>query len=323
MTRPLVSVVTPFYNTAAYLRECIESVLAQSYGDWEYVLVDNASTDGGGDIAREYAAHDPRLRVYNTPSHLPQIANYNFALAAITDRAAYCKMVQADDWIFPQCLEAMVDVAERHPTVGLVNAYHLEGPEVCGGGLAYGNERFVGKTVCREQLLNGRFVLGSHSTVMYRADLVRARRPFYDQTVLHPDTEAAYRILLEWDLGFVHQVLSFVRVESGSISGRVHDFNPHLLDKLVVLMRYGPDVLTASEYEATLADVSGRYWRYLGRKALRRRPQAFWDYHERGLATVGQRLSGARLVRYCAAAVFDMLLHPKETLADLRGLDAP
>jgi glycosyltransferase involved in cell wall biosynthesis len=287
------------------------------------LLVDNASTDGGGDIAQEYAARDPRLRVYRTPGHLPQLANYNFALAAISDRSVYCKVVLADDWIFPQCLEAMVNAAERHPTVGLVSAYHLEGTEVRGDGLPYGGQRFSGKAVCREQLLNGKFFLGSHSTVMYRADLVRERRPFYDEGVLHADTEAGYRILLDWDLGFVHQVLSFIRVESESISGRVRDFNPHLLDKLVVLTRYGPAVLTPAEYETTLADVSGRYWRYLGRRALRRRPSAFWNYHARGLATIGQRLSSTRLVRYGGAAVVDMLLHPKETLADLRRLTGP
>jgi len=49
---PLVSVVTPFYNTQAFLPECIESVLRQSYENWEYLLVDNCSTDGSGEIAQ-------------------------------------------------------------------------------------------------------------------------------------------------------------------------------------------------------------------------------------------------------------------------------
>ena len=59
---PLVSVLTPFYNTAPYLAECIESVLAQTRGDFEYLLVDNCSTDGSDDIAAGYAARDPRIQ---------------------------------------------------------------------------------------------------------------------------------------------------------------------------------------------------------------------------------------------------------------------
>ena len=59
---PLVSVVTPFYNTAAWLTECIESVLAQTYHNWEYILVDNCSADGSTEIARRYAKTDSRIR---------------------------------------------------------------------------------------------------------------------------------------------------------------------------------------------------------------------------------------------------------------------
>ena len=59
---PLVSVLTPVYNCEKYLRTCIESVLAQTYTNWEYVIVNNCSTDGTLAIAQEYAAADSRIR---------------------------------------------------------------------------------------------------------------------------------------------------------------------------------------------------------------------------------------------------------------------
>ena len=103
---PLVSVVTPFYNTQDYLAECIESVLRQTYTNFEYILVNNRSTDGSSDIAQQYAARFPdKIRLFHTESFLTQVQNYNFGLSLISPDSKYCKMVQADDWIFPECLQ--------------------------------------------------------------------------------------------------------------------------------------------------------------------------------------------------------------------------
>ena len=82
---PLVSVVTPFYNTRDFLAECIESVLRQTYSNFEYILVDNCSTDGSSDIAKQYAARFPdKIRLLHTESFLSQVQNYNFALSCIS-----------------------------------------------------------------------------------------------------------------------------------------------------------------------------------------------------------------------------------------------
>ena len=120
---PLVSVVTPVYNTAEYLADCIRSVLSQSYQTWEYVIVNNASTDGSLEIAESFAALDSRIRVVSTEHLLPQAVNHNFALRQISPASRYCKMVLADDWIYPNCLEEMVALAETDPEIAIVGAY--------------------------------------------------------------------------------------------------------------------------------------------------------------------------------------------------------
>src|SRR5262245_33791133 len=124
---PLVSVVTPVYNAAEYLQECIESVRAQTYQNWDYTIVDNCSTDGSAAIARRYAAMDSRIRVCRNAHFLPAIPNHNAALREISTASKYCKVVFGDDWLFPECLQRMVVVAEAHPSVGIVGAYCLEG----------------------------------------------------------------------------------------------------------------------------------------------------------------------------------------------------
>jgi glycosyltransferase involved in cell wall biosynthesis len=68
-SEPLVTIVTPFYNTRQYLEECIKSVLQQTYQNWEYALVDNCSTDGSSELAAEYASmFRSRIRLIHTKS---------------------------------------------------------------------------------------------------------------------------------------------------------------------------------------------------------------------------------------------------------------
>src|SRR6267143_3457518 len=111
---PLVSVLTPAYNEEKYISECIESVQAQTYPNWEYAIVDNCSTDKTVEIARGYAAKDPRICVCNAETFVPAMANINRTFRRVSQESKYCKMVLADDWIFPECLERMVSLAEEH-----------------------------------------------------------------------------------------------------------------------------------------------------------------------------------------------------------------
>src|SRR5262245_47486686 len=99
---PRVSVVTPFYNTERYLEECIRSVLGQTYTEFEYLLVDNWSTDRSREIAADYARQDARIRLVRNPVFVGQVENYNGALAQIAPESSYCKLVQADDWLYPR-----------------------------------------------------------------------------------------------------------------------------------------------------------------------------------------------------------------------------
>ena len=84
MSEQLVSVVTPFHNTSEFLAECVGSVLGQSHTNFEYVLVDNQSTDGSLEIVEELVSADSRLRLLHTPRLLNQVENYNFALRSIS-----------------------------------------------------------------------------------------------------------------------------------------------------------------------------------------------------------------------------------------------
>ena len=319
---PLVSVVTPFYNTAPYLAGCIESVLAQTRREYEYLLVNNMSTDGSREIAARYAAQDSRLRVIDNPAFVGQVENYNGAIAHIAPGSQYVKIVQADDTIHPECISRMVELAEREPGVGLVSSYWLNGELAEGTGVPEGVSRLSGREACRKMLLDGCYLLGSPTTVLYRADIVRSRKPFYALGRYHEDTEAGYEILLQSDLGFVHQVLSFIRADNVSITTSTLAFNSSDLDYFIVLERYGPQVLTAEELTRQRAYSHGGYYRFLGRALLRFQGQAFWDYHRAGLATVGWTLRWRDVIYEAALELGRLASSPRSTVkqgvADVR-----
>jgi glycosyltransferase involved in cell wall biosynthesis len=290
MTQPLVSVVTPFYNTAPYLTECIESVLGQTYSNFEYILADNCSTDGSTKIAETYARREPRIRLIRCPQLLPQLPNYNRALWAVSDASKYCKIVEADNYILPECLRLMVQAFEQSESIGLVSSYYLFGDVVHGSGYPHRKPMFPGREWARRYLRDLVHVFGSPTTVMYRSSIVRQHRPFYDESALHADTEKCLEILKQWDFGFVHQVLSFMRTDNVSISSTLRPLRDGILDWYILMRRYAPVFLEPEEAASLRRKAKQTYYRVLARQAVRLREPAFWRYHKEGLRTLGESI---------------------------------
>ncbi|CAN5654613.1 hypothetical protein BH23GEM9_BH23GEM9_22850 [soil metagenome] len=121
MTRvPTVSVVIPFFNAAMYLREAVESVLAQGFTDWELILVDDGSTDGGTALALEFAGGDGRIRYVEHAGHRNrgQSASRNVGIRAAAGE--YIALLDADDAWLPTKLERQIAVLSSVPGVELV-----------------------------------------------------------------------------------------------------------------------------------------------------------------------------------------------------------
>ena len=315
-SQPLVSIVTPVYNGAEYLPECIESVLAQTYQNWDYTIVNNCSTDESMDIARRYAARDSRIRIHDNREFLSVIPNHNGALRQISPASKYCKMLFADDWIFPECIERMVSVAEQYPSVGIVGAYVLQGTEVICTGLPYATKMEKGREICRQHFLNRLHVFGSANAVLYRADSVRSMDPFYNEANIHADTEVCFTLLRSSDFGFVHQVLTFTRVRSESLSTISADLHTYFAGMLQLLLGHGADYLSQGELQGLIQRHMSEYYKFLG-KSMLLGDSDILSYHKRKLVEAGVSFSWPRVVKGALATISGHVLNPKSTAEKL------
>jgi glycosyltransferase involved in cell wall biosynthesis len=297
--QPEVGVITPVYNGAKYLAESIESVLAQTYSNWTLTIVNNCSTDSTAEIARSYAAKDRRIRVHENQRFLPAIANHNAALRLLPSDSLYCKLLFADDWLFPECLERLVALAEAQPTVGILTAYSLQGSEVIWTGLPYPSTVVRGKDACRSRLLGGPYVFGTGTTQMYRAEIVRGVESFFNESNTHCDSEICFRHFEQWDLGFIHQILSYTRpLRPESLTTEANRLNTLLLMTLYELITYGPVYLTPAEQQLHLTKKWNEYYSVLAGYVLEGRD--LWNFHKQNLSKLGFPVDRGRL----ATAVF-------------------
>lgn len=317
----MVSVLTPVYNGEAYLGECIQSVLAQTYANWEYIIVNNFSTDGTLTIAEEYAKRDDRIRVFSNDRLLEIIANHNRAFRAISPASKYCKVVSADDWIFANFLEKTVALAEANPSVGIVGSYQLSGGAgkwyVRTDGLPYYSTVVPGRDICRAHLLTGLSVFGNPTSNLYRSDLVRASDAFYPNATAEADVSACFQHLRSADFGFVHQVLSYERLHEAQVTTARRDLNAYLSSKLGDLLEYGPFYLSQAEMERRVKERLDEYYKFLALSAVHLRNRRFWRYHRNRLKELGHPLSALKLGGAIGAKLLDLAFNPKRTIEAL------
>jgi glycosyltransferase involved in cell wall biosynthesis len=316
-SEPFVTVVTPVYNNGPFIAECIESVLNQNYSNFEYLIVNNCSTDDTLEIAQRYAARDHRIRVKTNPEFLGVIANHNNAFNQMSPKSKYCKVVSGDDWIFPECLSRMVELAEAHPSAGIVGCYSIEGPNVLFQGLDYSETVVNGREISRNVMLGTRpYVLGAPSSLLYRADLVRRTRTFYPwpDPAPHADVSGVYQALLDSDFGFVHQVLSYTRVHVDSQTSKSFKYGRQHHAWMAAVVRFGPELLTPLERKQHLGAVMTRYYAWLIAALVENSfDSEFIESQRAALRLLGFELSAACIVKAALKRGVDFLREPGVT----------
>lgn len=229
--KPFVSICTPVYNGEEHLEGCIKGVLNQTYENFEYIIVDNASTDNTPLIIEKYRMKDPRIKVYRNEKTVCMEDNCNLCAGYCSNNSQWIKYALADDYLFPDCVEKMVKVGEMDEQIGIVSAYRIAGP-VKGMGLPIEQNVFNGAEILKQQILRKLHVAdGSPNSVLYKKCV------FFEFNGLnnkynHSDVELVFKLLDKYKLGFVHYVLTKVgEARKGGIYYSIkHGF--HILEYL-------------------------------------------------------------------------------------------
>lgn len=128
---PKISVIIPVYNGEKYLRETLDSIIHQTFSDFELLLIDDASTDGSFAILNEYANADPRVRVFvnNENKGIAFTTNYGIEQA----QGEYIALSDQDDVSFPERLERQVNYLKQHPDIDVLGTQTIStGPDLHG-----------------------------------------------------------------------------------------------------------------------------------------------------------------------------------------------
>lgn len=313
VAEPLVSIVTPVYNGAKYLAECAESVLAQTYQNWDYAIVNNCSTDTTLDVALEYARRDKRIKVVTNDRFVGAVENHNIAIRQISPESRYCKVLCADDCLFPDSLEKQVSLAESYPHAAIVGSYAISDRWFRWVGLPPRNSIFDGKEVCRLYLLGSVSSFGTESTVLYRSDLARRHDPFFPGSQPNADMAACLRYLKDADFAFVHQILSYERVHEEALSTDRRKFGAFLTDRIEFLDEYGREYLTEGEIERTREKLLREIYKGLAVDVFNLRWRPAWNHQRKHLEALGRKMSTFRMIAAACSKFLDLTLNPKQT----------
>ena len=242
--KPKVSIAIPLYNCESHIRETIDSVLAQTFEDFELVVIDDQSTDNSYHIAKSY--DDPRIRVVKNIERQGFFKNWNACLKFM--EGSYCKLLPHDDPLEPTCLEEQVRILDEYPGVELVHcARKIIDPS--GNVLTVRRQKETegikaSNASLRRIVRSGTNPIGEPAAVMFRHATMKHIGGFSDADMYSIDVEYWSRLLAEGKRYYIDQLLCSFRVWPDSASVRLFGSQARSMHKFFQeLEQKHPDVI--------------------------------------------------------------------------------
>ena len=215
MNKPIISILLCTYNRAAFLREAIESVLTQSFTDWELLILDDASTDNTQAVVAHYANHDPRIHYFQNEKNLEIATNRNRGLARA--QGQYLAVLDSDDvWLDQNKLKKQIEFLETHPDHALVGTWLrlIDATSQRVGTLRFETSNFA---IHRRLLRSNQF---GHSSVLYRLAAAREVGGYNPTLEIGEDYDLWLKLGQTYALANLPEYATAYRVHHGGITKR-------------------------------------------------------------------------------------------------------
>jgi glycosyltransferase involved in cell wall biosynthesis len=224
---PTISVCIPTFNGEKYLKDCLESVLGQEFGEIEILIVDDCSTDGTLDIIHSYAKQDRRIKIEKNPVNLGLVGNWNRCLELATGE--WIKFVFQDDLIAPTCLKKMLEACQPNTSLVYCRRGFIFEPDVSEAtqktyinqalfcdrifsGITHVSASKYCETVLEFIDRRGYNPIGEPTVVMLHRSVPQRFGRFNPHTIQSCDEEYWSRVAIHTGLTFVDEALASFRV---------------------------------------------------------------------------------------------------------------
>ena len=233
-----ILVFVPTYNSEKYLRQCLDSVLHQTFQEWQCVISDDASTDKSVEIAREYEKIDSRFKVLTHDKNVGAANNWNRAKK--NNNSFATKILCADDYLFKDALKEQLDILHRNQTAIVFSERYIIFPS--GKKLHPRLPKYASNISFNDAFkfyINlGRNIFGEPVTALFRTDLFVKSEGFYPKFEYSLDTSGYMAVARGHDVTFDNSVVGAFRVSKSQWSHKlkrkqfahIFDFIDHLVE---------------------------------------------------------------------------------------------
>jgi glycosyltransferase involved in cell wall biosynthesis len=247
--KPKISVCVPTYNGSLFLRECLDSIILQSFSDFELLIVDDCSSDNTVEIAEEYAAIDSRIAVHKNHQNLGLVGNWNRCIEIASGE--WIKFVFQDDKIAPSCLEKLFTATKlgkpivycrrefifESDTPEATKTWYLTHISSCnpfGDSVDISAQQYAALTLKNI----GINLIGEPTSLMIHRNVFFEFGCFNPHTITVCDFEFSARIAINTGITQVPEVLAQFRVHGTSetsFCGRNRHYRAKILDELILI----------------------------------------------------------------------------------------